>query len=124
MVTLIFISYYVLSCIINMTKYTIFYLKRSLFILYTEKFIQKKVFQDIFSPFDLCLTMYEKYFTYSAHKSSQTLCGNMYFRLGADILEFKKLEKIYIYQCLCERSNILFTCLFYSYIIEVYFLCY
>jgi hypothetical protein len=121
---LIFISYCVLSCIINTTKDNIFYLKLSLFIPYTGRFVQKKVVQDIFSPFDLCLTMYEKHFTYPTHKSSQTLCGNMYLQFRTDISGFKKLETVYIYHCLYKSSNLLFTCLFYSYIIEVSFLSY
>jgi hypothetical protein len=69
------LNFYPILCAIMYYKHDkiqIFYLKLSSFIWYTGKFVQKKVVQDIFSPFGLCLTMYEKYFTYPAHKSSQT----------------------------------------------------
>lgn len=65
-----FISYCVLSCIINATKYNIFYLKVFIYSIH-RKMYTNKIVQDIFSPFDLCLKMYDKYFIFPAHKSSQ-----------------------------------------------------
>jgi hypothetical protein len=98
-----------------MTKYKIFHLKRSLFIPYTGAFVHNKVARDIFSPFDLCLTRCETYFTYPARESSQALCGNMYLQFTTDILGFKTLERVYISINVCVKHQIF--CLFAYFIL-------